>query len=159
MIGLKLTHIRLKHMFQTCTHHRETLSYHFTCKLFHFNVCQLVTLMCDPPICLPSFLIGKSYGLIRLDRKRACTWSKTKLVWQACLVPFAINMASIFGPYTTKPCSYISSVYDIEMLPEFALVPLFNSCVFFFDCNSCVFLWILKSKPLFLSESLINSDS
>ena len=66
---------------------------------------------------------NKSYGPIRLDRKRACligngfsvlkiwqtfpvpirkdgrnTWSLTKLIWQACLVPFVINKASIPSP-------------------------------------------------------------
>ena len=66
----------------------------------------------------------KSYGPIRLNRKRTCfienrfsffklwqaylvpirkdgrhTWSEPKLIWQACLVPFFMSMASIHGPY------------------------------------------------------------
>ena len=34
-----------------------------------------------------------------------------------------------------------------------------NRCVFFFECNSCVLFWILKSKTLFLGEPLINRES
>ena len=40
------------------------------------------------------------------------TWSETKLIWQACLVPSVVNMASIFGPpYKIFNIKSVQSVY------------------------------------------------
>ena len=51
--------------------------------------------------------------------------------------------------FTTNHLSVSESVQESEVLT-------LNSCVFFFKCYSCVFFWILKSKPRFPSESRVN---